>query len=124
MSISDLAGEVVGAGRLERRRGAAPLVALTTSSAPAAASAKVASATSGWSAAQAENGGLPMPSGSVRAERGLRVAGADGDVVAEVGQPAGDGPADHAGAEDCDVHGVLLERVIEVDRSVYRCVEP
>ena len=36
----------------------------------------------------------------------LRVAGADDDGVAELVEPAGERLADHAGAEDCDVHGV------------------
>ena len=41
-------------------------------------------------------------------ERGLGVAGADADAVAELVEPAGEGAADRAGAEDCDVHGALL----------------
>ena len=51
-------------------------------------------------------------------QRRLRVAGADGDGVAEVVEPAGERLADHAGAEDCDVHGCLSMTRL-ADRSVY-----
>ena len=117
---STLPARLSAPARPSTSRVAAPEEALTTSSAPAAASAKVASATPGWSPCQAENGGLPMPSGSVRASVASRVAGADHDGVAELVQAAGDRLADHAGAENCDVHEGSFERVEWVDRSVCR----
>ena len=60
----------------------------------------------------------------------LRVAGADHHGVAELVEAAGDRLADHAGAENCDVHGSFLRRArgrqvclpstwTLADRSVY-----
>ena len=46
----------------------APLVALTTSSAPAAASANPARSMSGWCVRHSGNGGLPKVSSSLRAD--------------------------------------------------------
>src|SRR5207237_758904 len=49
-------------------------------------------------------GGGPL--GPVVAPLGGRVTGADGDLVAQFGGPSGDRPADHAGAQYRDSHGV------------------
>ena len=55
-------------------------------------------------ACQSQNGGLPIASGSVRASV---AAGSRVPTVTSwpsSASAAGDGPADHAGAEDCDLH--------------------
>ena len=84
-----------------------PLVALTTSSAPRGGLGE---------GGQRDPRVVGLPGGARRVahavglgagQRGLRVAGADDDGVAELVEPAGEGLADRAGAEDCDVHGVL-----------------
>jgi hypothetical protein len=51
-------------------------------------------------------------------EGGLRIAGADCDVVPEAGELGSEDAADHAGAEYRDPHGLLLSRA---SPEVRRC---
>src|SRR4051795_3536682 len=114
---------------LRTSRDAPPFVALTTSSAPAAASAKVASRTPGCSPAQVEYGGVaaasgagggPEPNSRVLAgpggvrrvadvvgvgagHRPVRVPGADGDFVAQLVELA----CQCASHDACPEHGNL-----------------
>ena len=100
----DLAGEVVGAGQLERRDGAVPAGRVDDELSTCGGVGKGGQA---GGRVGLEPGTERRVTHAVRlsaATAGLGVAGADDDVVAELEEAGGEGLADHAGAEDCDLH--------------------
>lgn len=119
MSRSTLPARASAPARPSTASEASPLVALTTTSAEAAASAKVASAMPGWAVAHVAKAALPIWSGSVRARV---LAGSRVPMVTawpSLVETGGDGAADGAGAENCVTHGRSLGVETEIDRSVY-----